>query len=482
MLIGPANAISVSVTVPNTSLEYGQTIDFLAKIDIDSNERVPIENLTANIYDETDSLISSCTFSASGEKISCDSSFLTISNTKNSSNFNQGERNVVGFDNVTTNFGYGYGFTSSSTSTELEYSIVWQTPFNQTQSHTYKIKIDLNAQSTSNQKTYSNQIVPQVNVQLQKPTASLSQNTYSVKEDIPITLDASSSNDPNNFNITEYLIFENSNQIKSSSSSSITLENLTPGSHTYQLFVKNIYNITSNPYTFTIDVTTSFNEENFNLDVDSYTKDSKINFKISNLENFNNKKVQITPSLTCLNIPIDYKDKYLSTSLVLNEKKDYSLQVDRRDFDLNIPLDNLCEFKITLIDENNQKVTLSQNSIFTNLKPNLVPTQVSLNNDADLIGYIFSSFDKNFNKGFNTVRFNFKNSGNSEIKVELQVSMQDFNFKDYEDFRIQSNTDSQVSIPFYISEDTKKGRYPIRISYRINEGELKTKYGFINVN
>ena len=116
-----------------------------------------------------------------------------------------------------------------------------------------------------------------------------------------------------------------------------------------------------------------------------------------------------------------------------------------------------------------------------NTDPTNTTISGELNNGIDLTGYIYSFFDKEFSSGFNTVNFQFRNDGTEDIGVEMRITVADLFIEQFQAFDVESNTDRTIVFPLFIDEDLDPGMYPVRFSYRINDGELKTKYGYIKV-
>jgi len=141
VLSGPARAINVSVAVDDSDAKYSanQLITFTASVDIESNEIIPVQNLTLKVYNDS-SQVASCTFDLAGNKLTACTNFPNITkiNAKgyvnatgqfgygygyNSGNWNVSNQSFFNF----TGYGYGYGYTSGygSNNAELKYNVTW---------------------------------------------------------------------------------------------------------------------------------------------------------------------------------------------------------------------------------------------------------------------------------------------------------------------------------------------------------------------
>ncbi len=481
--LGPANAISISVTPSTSTVQYGEYVTFTASVDIENLDRVPITNLSAIILDSAGSEVARCYFNIAGNKINpCASSFGTITRIKSDATYDYGNLVGIDYNNTQTNFGYGYGYGYNGIlgDTELEYNIQWQTPAITNVTSTYSIKIEINAQNSNIQKTYETQNNPSITVEMNRPIARMSRTNYTIMDSQKVIVDARASSDPNNFNITSYKVYNGNTLIYSSTNPQFSFS-LFERDYNLRLIVTNQYGITSLPRDFTVKVLTEFDEDNFVFDVDNYVENGKIKFKLTTLQNFNKKSVKLTPQIECMGINFDYKQKIMDSEIILDEKnKTYSLFVMRDDFDIKVPLNNDCEFRLTLYDEKSgQKVTLKDKARFSSEITFDEEREFDINNGNDLLGYILHAFSKDYQKGYQPIKFRAKNTGPIDIKGEFKIIIQDFNYEYYEEIKLPSNAETMVSIPLYIDKNTPEGRYPVRISYRLNEGDLKVVYGYL---
>ncbi|MCF7866298.1 PGF-pre-PGF domain-containing protein [Candidatus Woesearchaeota archaeon] len=97
-------------------------------VDIQTDERVPLQNFTIDIFNSTDDLVKSCTFDMDGTNLtSCD--YLTIQTSTNIED--EGNLSANGSTNDPVDFGYGYGygygygFSDEGYTGEINVSATW---------------------------------------------------------------------------------------------------------------------------------------------------------------------------------------------------------------------------------------------------------------------------------------------------------------------------------------------------------------------
>jgi len=141
LLAGPASAVKVGFIGFQPVVNQGETTSFLAYVDIETNERIPIQNLTLEITGSSDSV--TCVFNVDGTPISgCDN--ITIVSMNNYVHYGYGymfgygygyDGSVWSTQNITFgygygyNYGYGYGYENQQgyATSELVYNITWNT-------------------------------------------------------------------------------------------------------------------------------------------------------------------------------------------------------------------------------------------------------------------------------------------------------------------------------------------------------------------
>ena len=96
LFTGIANAVDLSITTNKASYLKTETINFNVNINIPSDERIPIQTLILQIYDNSLPFVKECIFYPNGAKVSgCD--YLTITPT-NAGDYGTSEQL----------YGYGY--------------------------------------------------------------------------------------------------------------------------------------------------------------------------------------------------------------------------------------------------------------------------------------------------------------------------------------------------------------------------------------
>jgi len=133
VLVGPVDALFLKLDgFKNTPYDYGETVNFIGKIDINSNEIVDLQNVSLEVNDEI-----VCVFGVSGNLItSCEG--VNVSLISNSANlgYGYGYGNFnVGWNGSNSSskagnyngYGYGYGYGYSGLG-EFVYNISVQTP------------------------------------------------------------------------------------------------------------------------------------------------------------------------------------------------------------------------------------------------------------------------------------------------------------------------------------------------------------------
>jgi len=169
---GPAQAIVLGVTDISTTIpNEGGEVSFLANLDLHTNDRIPLTNVTVNIKNSTGVIAETCTFNLEGTNLT---SCVNFSISKLSGNYNysstlSGYGYGYGYNSssgsysyINQSFGYGYGylagygsndFNTSITSGEFIYNITWTTPSVSSDS-IYSIQLTASANDGSDSAIY----------------------------------------------------------------------------------------------------------------------------------------------------------------------------------------------------------------------------------------------------------------------------------------------------------------------------------------
>lgn len=154
---GPAGAVYVGVDIEKTEFNSSDDfVNFTVWVNIESGERIPVQNLTLNITGPTNE---SCMFYLNGTNISgCSNVTITpISSVGN------GSGTLYGYD---WNDGYGYNFGSgvgygyvsgydTNASAELRYNITWNLTASGADDGSYTATLDVYASGNGTTHTYS---------------------------------------------------------------------------------------------------------------------------------------------------------------------------------------------------------------------------------------------------------------------------------------------------------------------------------------
>jgi LPXTG-motif cell wall-anchored protein len=175
-LAGPAKAITLGITdVSNPTPDEDSDVSFLAKVDIHTNDRIPLTNITVYVEYSNGTTVpdANITFDLNANILSSNSnpsspfSVLKVSSTTNYDastagyGYGYGYNSSTGtYTNINQSFGYGYdAFDSNiksgsgSTTAEFIYNLTWETP--QVDADTeYKIKMYTTANDGSNSAKY----------------------------------------------------------------------------------------------------------------------------------------------------------------------------------------------------------------------------------------------------------------------------------------------------------------------------------------
>jgi hypothetical protein len=174
---GPASAVTINVATDKETYDASDSsVTFTVQVDIESNERIPVQNLTLRITGPFP-FSKNCIFTPTGTKLtSCSNLEITVINsTAISSSYGNGSMFGSGYgynftsgqngtENQTFGENYGYGYISghehnSSSYAELAYNITWNISAESTPltGGTYDANLEALAQSGSYARIYSAQ-------------------------------------------------------------------------------------------------------------------------------------------------------------------------------------------------------------------------------------------------------------------------------------------------------------------------------------
>jgi len=176
---GPAKAITLGITdISDTTPNEESTVSFLAKIDIHTNDRIPLTNITVNMKNSNANIIDTCTFYLNGTELSDTNETFVIEKLHSNYNYSASlsgygygygyDSNSGTYTNINQSFGYGYGYLAGygyntfnetinsgtgATTAEFIYNVTWTTPSVAADS-TYSIQLMAYANDGTNTAKY----------------------------------------------------------------------------------------------------------------------------------------------------------------------------------------------------------------------------------------------------------------------------------------------------------------------------------------
>lgn len=500
VFFGLGNAVKLDIGTNTNEVFFGELLKFNLNVDIEKNERLPIDKIRFKIYDEYGTNLSVCEFDVYGNIVGvCDVEFENVSLVYPNFNYGYGFLNGDGSGYNSTNntireenflfgygYGYGYGYDYNSFSDLFSYEVFWRVPFFNETFMNYKAVFEVYSNNSDRDFTYvaDEFIITAFN---KRPVALTDRKEYIGDDTNEIVVNASLSYDINEYEIEKYYVYDDDELVLVSNES--ILDFLLPeGVYNYSLIVENEIGIMSLPYNFSIIVKSDFNNENLYLVVNELIgDDSLIRFEVVQKEFVGNRDVKLKPQIYCMDIPFDLifneNGSYISSGISF--KKDvvkYNFTISRLDLDLNLPYGVECEFNLFLEDKNvGSQIVLVDGVVFESEIFNLEAVE-SFYDEQRLVNYIYKSFSKKFGRGYNQIRYEFVNDGIYDVNMDLIVTAPELGLEYTDSLSIKNDGSSYISfIPFFIGDNVDVGKYPVRISYRLNDEELKTKYGFIEV-
>ncbi len=494
MFLGVTNAVEINVNFEKNIVERDDSLIFKTSIDIQGSERLPAKELKVEISNELGKIISYCYFDVNGLILNeCSREFEDIK-LISSSDFSSGFLNGNGYGYNTTNFskrdeltifGYGYGyFYDSGNDRELEYEILWNPMDNLTDEKLF-VTVKVFTQENSNDYIYVNEKNAMFEYVPSKPVALADKKNYVGKEGVNLIIDASDSYDLNNYTIINYFIKDGDDIIAEQNSSLFQLE-FEEGDYDLDLFVVNELGVESEAFLFDVGIEPFLDGNTLKLEVNEFIENQMILFKIITNESIETDNLRLKPVIECLNVPIEIKadedGSYLDSMINFNEGlSEYYFQFNRFDLDLSLPMDVSCNFVLSISDKRGKYETKISDMVVFKYGSSSNTLIFEGESEEQLIKYIYKSFNSEFNRGYNIIDYEFVNNGVNNLEFEVTVTSPDLNLRYTENINVGSNRKYQAQIPFYISERVESGKYPVRISYRVDNNELKTKYGFIEI-
>ena len=189
IISGPAKAITLGITdISDETPDEQADVSFLAKVDIHTNDVVPLTNITINIKKADDSIQATFTFNLEGTELSDASNTFTVQKLSGDVTYNNPLAGYgygyasTGYLNQSFGYGYqsvlGYGYNafnnsikagSGATSAEFVYNITWTTP--DVGSNTvFNIEMQASADDGSSSAIFQTKTPTEITVQADTPT------------------------------------------------------------------------------------------------------------------------------------------------------------------------------------------------------------------------------------------------------------------------------------------------------------------------
>jgi len=192
LIAGPVFAITLGITdISDTTPTEGDTISFLAKVDLHTNDVIALKNVTVDITGT--GVADTCTFDIAGNILSgCDD--MTVSVVTNNVDYNAAAGYGYGYtsnglyENTSFDYGYGYVFgygydafsNSIGTDAELVYNITYLTP-SVSADKVLSITTSVAADDGSNSVTYTMKTAETITVQNSGGGSGSGSTTYIVE-------------------------------------------------------------------------------------------------------------------------------------------------------------------------------------------------------------------------------------------------------------------------------------------------------------
>ncbi len=198
IMAGPVLSVVVDVSTDSTYYKNGaENVTFIADVDIETDERIPVQNLTLFITGPTNK---TCIFATSGQAVSgCGNLTITPVNVIGFGYADDTSFEMFGYgygygasgygtENQTYGYGYGYGYAtgydSSGSGGELRYNITWNITAEGAGEGDYTADMDAFAQSGYNFRIYKDQTSGSFVIDQTAPSIS----SFSVSPSSPLLL------------------------------------------------------------------------------------------------------------------------------------------------------------------------------------------------------------------------------------------------------------------------------------------------------
>lgn len=227
--------------------------------------------------------------------------------------------------------------------------------------------------------------------------------------------------------------------------------------------------------------------ENVGLRLPREVKPGEFEFKFRTInETLAKREIEVEPKIVCHGIEnyLDNADKKLDSKAIsknnLGDLYEFSFKTNTNDFKFEVPENEVCMFKLKISDDYDTQIVISDNVEFK--MPEHKEKMTSFRgNTVDLINLFSEMIKEPIHKGYNSLNVELINNEKKSKKIDIGLISPKLNFNFETTLTLGPGEEREVSVPLFVGEDKKKGKYPIR--YVINNDGLKqVRYGYIIVS
>ncbi len=203
-------------------------------------------------------------------------------------------------------------------------------------------------------------------------------------------------------------------------------------------------------------------------------------------ETLGQRRIYVMPIINCYGIDnhLNNGNHWLTTmaesSRSLNDGFLFHFNTNTQDFELRVPTDVVCMFKVRITDDFGTDITLVKNVMFQYPEEAEMLTSIR-GKGTDVINYMSTALKGQFEPGYNKIQFRLINNENTDKEITITMISQKLGVQYTEEVNLVSGAERTVTIPVYIDPNTEAGMYPVR--FAVSDGEDKqVRYSYINVN
>lgn len=196
--------------------------------------------------------------------------------------------------------------------------------------------------------------------------------------------------------------------------------------------------------------------------------------------------VKVQPVIVCKGIKNhldNLNNGLLNLGLISTVKKnntDFLLKADTRDFELNVPENTNCRFDVTLYDNVDSIITISDNIRFELPQDEVGITSIR-GKGTDVVNYMSNFLGNNLKVGYNSIDFIVTNNEDYGKELQVTISSRELGLNINLDENLGKDSERRVQVPIFINKETKPGIYPVRVSV-MDGTDKQTRYTYIRIN